>query len=221
LFDLTPEGIAHGLIYYVVLLFSLSFHEAAHAWTAWKLGDDTAKNLGRVTLNPIPHIDPIGTVLFPFLQIFAGALILGWAKPTPYNPANFRRDITMRKGHILVAAAGPASNLLLGLVFAVSLILLVRRGVIETDRDFLFNILVMGVGLNVMLAVFNFIPIPPLDGSKVASFGLPGDFGERYDRIVGPYGFLILMLLLVSGAFGYVAGPIQSFVFNVIRSLWQ
>jgi Zn-dependent protease len=217
--DLTPEGIAHGLIYYVVLLFSLSFHESAHAWMAWKLGDDTAKNLGRVTLNPIPHIDPIGTVLFPLLQIFAGALILGWAKPTPYNPANFRRDVTMRKGHMLVAAAGPVSNLLLGFVFAVALILLHREGVIESERDFLFTILVMGVGLNLMLAVFNFIPIPPLDGSKVASFGLPGDFGERYDRIVGPYGFLILMLLLISGAFGYIAGPIQHFVFSVIRSL--
>ena len=219
--DLTPEGIAHGLIHYVVLLFSLSFHESAHAWMAWKLGDDTAKNLGRVTLNPIPHIDPIGTVLFPLLQIFAGALILGWAKPTPYNPANFRRDVTMRKGHMLVAAAGPVSNLLLGLFFAVALIVFVRQRVIDSDQDFLFNILVQGVGLNVMLAVFNFIPIPPLDGSKVASFGLPGDLGERYDRIVGPYGFLILMLLLISGAFGYIASPIQSFVFAVIQSFWK
>ena len=218
--DLTPEVIARGLTYYVVLLFSLSFHESAHAWMAWKLGDDTAKNLGRVTLNPIPHIDPIGTVLFPLLQIFAGALLLGWAKPTPYNPANFRRDVTMRKGHMLVAAAGPGSNLLLGFAFAVALILFVRGGVIQTDHDFLYNILVMGVGLNVMLAVFNFIPIPPLDGSKVASFGLPGDLGERYDRVVGPYGFLILMLLLISRAFSYIADPIQRFVFAVIQGFF-
>ena len=218
--DLTPQHIALGLTTYVVLLFSLSFHESAHAWMAWKLGDDTAKSLGRVTLNPIPHIDPIGTVLFPLLQIFAGALILGWAKPTPYNPANFRRDVTMRKGHMLVAGAGPVSNLLLGFVFAVALIVLVRERWIESDQDFLYNILVRGVGLNVMLAVFNFIPIPPLDGSKVASFGLPGDLGERYDRLVGPYGFLILMLLLISGAFGYIAAPIQRFVFNVIRAFF-
>ena len=218
--DLTPEGIAHGLIYYVVLLFSLSFHESAHAWMAWKLGDDTAKNLGRVTLNPIPHIDPIGTVIFPLLQIFAGALILGWAKPTPYNPANFRRDVTMRKGHMLVAAAGPVSNILLGLFFAIVLIVCVRERVIESDQDFLFAILGLGVGLNVMLAVFNFIPIPPLDGSKVASFGLPGDIGERYDRIVGPYGYLILMVLLISGAFSYIAVPIQRFVFGVIQAFY-
>jgi Zn-dependent protease len=106
--DLTSEVIARGLIYYVVLLFSLSFHESAHAWMAWKLGDDTAKNLGRVTLNPIPHIDPIGTVLFPLLQIFAGALILGWAKPTPYNPANFRRDVTMRRDTYWWRRRGPS-----------------------------------------------------------------------------------------------------------------
>jgi Zn-dependent protease len=218
--DLTPQAIAHGLIYYVVLLFSLSFHEAAHAWTAWKLGDDTAKSLGRVTLNPIPHIDPIGTVLFPFLQIFAGALIIGWAKPTPYNPANFRRDITMRKGHILVAAAGPGSNLLLGLLFAVALIVCVRQEVIQSEQDFLFAVLGLGVGLNVLLAVFNFIPIPPLDGSKVASFGLPGDMGDRYDRFIGPYGFLILIVLLVSGAFSRIAGPIQRFVFDVIQGFY-
>ncbi|PYQ40424.1 MAG: site-2 protease family protein [Acidobacteria bacterium] len=215
--DLTPQHIALGLTTYVVLLFSLSFHESAHAWMAWRLGDDTAKNLGRVSLNPIVHMDPIGTLLFPLIQIFTSVPLLGWAKPTPYNPANFRRDVSMRKGHMLVAAAGPVSNLLLGLFFAVALIVLVRAGVIQTQRDFLYNIVFLGVELNVLLAVFNFIPIPPLDGSKVASFGLPGDFGERYDRVVGPYGFLILMLLLISGAFSYIAVPIQNFVFDVIR----
>jgi Zn-dependent protease len=217
--DLTPQHIALGLTTYVVLLFSLSVHESAHAWMAWKLGDDTAKNLGRVSLNPIVHIDPIGTVLFPLIQIFTSVPLLGWAKPTPYNPANFRRDVSMRKGHMLVAAAGPVSNLILAFVFAVATIVLVRAEVIQSPRDFLYGIVVIGVGMNVLLAVFNFIPIPPLDGSKVASFGLPGDLGERYDRMIGPYGFLILMLLLITGAFGYIARPIQDFVFAVIRSL--
>jgi Zn-dependent protease len=219
--DLTPDAIARGLIYYVVLLFSLSFHESAHAWMAWKLGDDTAKNLGRVTLNPIPHIDPIGTVLFPLLQIFAGALILGWAKPTPYNPANFRRDVSMRKGHMLVAAAGPVSNIVLAFVFLVAVIAIVRAGLVQSSRDFLFNIVFLGIELNVMLALFNFIPIPPLDGSKVASFGLSGEIGDKYDRVMGPYGFLILMVLLVSGAFGYVLGPVQEFIRAFVYSLLQ
>jgi len=219
--DLTPQHIALGLTTYVVLLFSLSFHESAHAWMAWRLGDDTAKNLGRVSLNPIVHIDPIGTLLFPLIQIFTNVPLLGWAKPTPYNPANFRRDVTMRKGHMLVAAAGPVSNFLLALIFTGILFVLIKAHVVESQEDFLLHLLALGIELNVLLAVFNLIPIPPLDGSKVASFGLPGDVGEQYDRIVGPYGFLILMLLLMSGAFGYVVYPVQRFIVGLLFGLLQ
>ena len=219
--DLTPQHIALGLTTYVVLLFSLSFHESAHAWMAWRLGDDTAKNLGRVSLNPIVHIDPIGTLLFPLIQIFTNVPLLGWAKPTPYNPANFRRDVTMRKGHMLVAAAGPVSNFLLALIFTGILFVLIKAHVVESQDDFLLHLMALGIELNVLLAVFNLIPIPPLDGSKVASFGLPGDLGEQYDRIVGPYGFLILMLLLMSGAFGYVVYPVQRFIVGLLFGLLQ
>jgi len=219
--DLTPQHIALGLTTYVVLLFSLSFHESAHAWMAWRLGDDTAKNLGRVSLNPIVHIDPIGTLLFPLIQIFTNVPLLGWAKPTPYNPANFRRDVTMRKGHMLVAAAGPVSNFLLALIFTGILFVLIKAHVVESQDDFLLHLMALGIELNVLLAVFNLIPIPPLDGSKVASFGLPGDLGEQYDRIVGPYGFLILMLLLITGAFGYVVYPVQRFIVGLLFGLMQ
>jgi Zn-dependent protease len=217
--DLTPQHIALGLTTYVVLLFSLSFHESAHAWMAWKLGDDTAKNLGRVSLNPIVHIDPIGTLLFPLIQIFTNVPLLGWAKPTPYNPANFRRDVTMRKGHMLVAAAGPVSNFLLAFIFTGILIVIFKLRLVSSDEDFFFRLVTLGIELNVLLAVFNLLPIPPLDGSKVASFGLPGDLGERYDRVVGPYGFMILMLLLISGAFGYVVWPVQRFIIGLLYGL--
>ncbi len=219
--DLDSQRIAQGLIEFVVLLFSLSFHESAHAWMAWKLGDDTARNLGRVSLNPLVHIDPIGTVVFPLLQIFAGAPLLGWAKPTPYNPANFRRDVTMRRGHVLVAAAGPASNLVLAFVFAAVLVVLVRSGLSSGTRDLQGLLLVHGTLLNVVLAVFNFVPIPPLDGSKVASFGLPGSIGDRYDRAVGPYGFVILMVLVLSGLLGKILWPIQALTVGILRELMR
>jgi Zn-dependent protease len=216
---LTPEHIALGLTTYVVLLFSLSVHESAHAWMAWKLGDETAMRLGRVSLNPIVHIDPIGTLLFPLIQIFTNVPLLGWAKPTPYNPANFRRDVSLRTGHVLVAAAGPVSNFLLALIFTGVLVVLVRGGLIQSTDNFLLTLALLGIQLNVLLALFNLVPIPPLDGSKVASFGLRGDLGDRYDRGMGPYGFVILMLLLMSGALGYVLGPIQNLILRALFAL--
>jgi Zn-dependent protease len=216
---LTPEHIALGLTTYVVLLFSLSVHESAHAWMAWRLGDETAMRLGRVSLNPIVHIDPVGTLLFPLIQIFTNVPLLGWAKPTPYNPANFRRDVSMRTGHVLVAAAGPVSNFLLALVFTGVLVVLVRGGLVQSRDSFFLTLTVLGIQLNVLLALFNLIPIPPLDGSKVASFGLRGELGDKYDRVVGPYGFVILMVLLMSGALSYVLGPIQNLILRALFGL--
>ena len=217
--NFTPEHIALGLTTYVVLLFSLSFHESAHAWMAWKLGDETALRQGRVSLNPIVHMDPIGTLLFPLIQIFTSVPLLGWAKPTPYNPANFRRDVSMRTGHILVAAAGPVSNFILALVFTGVLVVLWRGGFVQSRDSFLLNLTELGIQLNVVLAIFNLVPIPPLDGSKVASYGLRGDLGDKYDRIMGPYGFMILMLLLMTGVLSMVMRPILSIVLSLLYSL--
>jgi Zn-dependent protease len=219
--ELTPERIAMGLTVYVVLLFSLSVHESAHGWMAHKMGDDTALSQGRVSLNPIVHIDPIGTLLFPLVQIFTGIPFLGWAKPTPYNPANFRRDVTLRQGHMLVAGAGPVSNLLLALVFTAVFFVMVRSGMTENARHPLVTIVAVGIQMNVILAIFNLVPIPPLDGSKVASYGLPGSIGDRYDRVMEPYGYMILLLLVMTGILGHLISPITNWVILTLFRMVQ
>lgn len=201
--ELTPERIAWGLTYYVVLLFSLSVHESAHGFMALRMGDDTAARQGRVTLNPLSHIDPVGTVLIPLLQIFWGGVpLLGWAKPTPVGAQNFRR---LARGHVLVAGAGPASNILLALLFTLLLFLGLRSGARENET--VMAILNTGVQMNVVLALFNLVPLPPLDGSWVASWGLPRPVAARYDRVVEPYGHWILLILFATGVLGWLLSP--------------
>ena len=219
--DFDAQNLALGLTNYLVLLFSLSFHESAHAWMALKLGDDTAASLGRITLNPLPHIDPFGTVLMPLLQIFGGFPVIGWAKPTPYDPSRFRREITLRQGHISVAGAGPISNLLLALVFAVVFAVILRVDVPPGLRDGLYSFMSIGIALNVALAVFNILPIPPLDGSHILSWSLPRPMGEKFDHVAENYGMMILWILFLSGLLGWLIGPIQRvvtlFIFQLIR----
>ena len=219
--ELTSESIALGLTRYVVLLFSLSVHESAHGWMAHKLGDDTALAQGRVSLNPLVHIDPIGTLLLPMLQIFTGLALIGWAKPTPYDPRNFRRDVTMRQGHMLVAAAGPVSNLILAILFTALFFVLARTGVIQEPRNPIVMMVGLGIQMNVVLALFNLVPIPPLDGSKVASYGLPGTLGERYDRVMEPYGFMILLVLFATGLLWLILGPLTTWVIVSLFRLAQ
>jgi Zn-dependent protease len=212
LFDLTPDKIAMGLTTYVVLLFSLSVHESAHGWMALRMGDDTAARQGRISLNPVVHIDPIGTLLIPLIQIFgSGIPLLGWAKPTPVGAHNFRR---LARGHMLVAGAGPVSNLLLAFLFTAVLYVAVRVGINDPQTNPLAFILVSGVSMNVVLAVFNLVPLPPLDGSWIASWGLPRSIANHYDRVMEPYGQFILLILFVTGVLGIVTAPI----INVIRA---
>ena len=215
--DLTPDRIAQGLTYFVVLLFSLSFHESAHAWTASRLGDDTARNLGRVSLNPLVHIDFLGTVIMPLVQIFgpAGIPLFGWAKPTPYDPRNFRPG-ELRRGHVLVAVAGPLSNLLLAVAFTAGLFVAARMVARGSATEPLLTLLATGVLMNVALAVFNLVPLPPLDGSKVAAFGLPKELGETYDRVVGPYGSWILLILFATGALSSLVSPVIRFLRDIL-----
>jgi Zn-dependent protease len=215
--ELTSETVALALTYYVVLLFSLSFHESAHAWAALRMGDDTALREGRISLNPLVHMDPIGTVLMPLLQVVAsGVPLLAWAKPTPYNPANFRREVSMGRGHVIVAGAGPLSNLALALLFVVALFGVARLGLV-TQANLVLILLATGIQLNLALALFNLVPVPPLDGSKVASFGLPRWLAERYDSAVASFGPWLLLLLLIPVS--RVLAPINSFLTHLLIRL--
>jgi Zn-dependent protease len=206
--EFTPDFIANSLTWYVVLLFSLSFHESAHAWMALRMGDDTAARLGRITMNPIAHIDPFGTVLMPLLQVLMGGVpLMAWAKPTPVQANNFKPGM-FRKGQILVAGAGPVSNLILAILFTVGFfVFMAATGGQFSETNPIANVLFSGITMNVALAIFNLVPLPPLDGSWIASWGLPRGLATHYDRIVEPYGGVILLALVGSGAIRWIIGP--------------
>jgi len=207
------------LIIIVVLLVSIVFHEVAHAWVARREGDDTAERLGRITLNPIPHLDPIGSILVPVvLATLPGGFIFGWAKPVPVNPANFRDPVG---GDIRVSLAGIVVNLILAFCFALLLVPLVRLA--GPDSPEMWGILYMaayyGVMINLILAFFNLIPIPPLDGSHVMRHLLPESLRGPYASL-GRFGILILLgiLYFVPGGFGVVMVPVQ-FVANLLFTI--
>ncbi len=185
------------LIILSVLLFSLTIHETAHAATANWYGDPTARRLGRISLNPLVHIDPVGTVMLPLLGILAGGFVFGWAKPVPVNPANLKNH---RRDFLVIAAAGPASNIVLAMGASVVLGAIpgglgASEGIPGAVATFAFAML----QLNLLLAVLNMLPIPPLDGGNVLAGLLPEALAASYDRLIRPYGFLILIVLMASG----------------------
>jgi Zn-dependent protease len=182
----------------VVLLFSVIVHEVAHGYVALLNGDPTARMLGRITLNPVPHIDPIGTILLPLLLLISHAGILfGWAKPVPVNPLNYRN---YRWGEFAVSAAGPVSNLALAAVFSVVL----RLGLANPG---LMQLAYFGVSINIFLALFNLIPIPPLDGSHILALFLPRELARLYDYLQ-PVGFVLILLLFYTGILGAILMPL-------------
>ena len=210
-------NIAQIFIAFVVLLFSLTVHETAHAWTADRLGDSTARLLGRVSLNPMVHADLIGTIVFPLLAMVSGVPLIGWAKPVPVNPRQLRNP---RRDYMLVAAAGPASNLLMAVAAAVALRLLPVSPVTLGEPNVsapVASILSQALRLNVLLAVFNMIPIPPLDGGNVLSGLLPARAAFRFNAVVRPYGFLILYALMLTRGFEYLVIPPSRFLLSWLQ----
>jgi Zn-dependent protease len=195
------DSLVSVLPFLVVLILSLSFHEAAHAWSADRLGDPTARLLGRLTLNPLAHIDWVGTVLFPLVAIYSGLPLIGWAKPVPVNPVNLAHP---RRDFALVAAAGPASNLILA-VGAAILVALVGTG--EATGSMLLAFLRGVVYLNVLLAVFNLLPVPPLDGGNVLAGLVPEHVARVIDQL-RPYGIFVLYGLILTGTLGWIMRPI-------------
>src|SRR5258705_2238563 len=179
------------------MVLSLSVHECAHAWVAYRLGDDTAARQGRLSLSPVTHIDPIGSLLIPALNIIlaGGFGFIGWARPTPVTPSKFRPTVPMRTGMVLVAAAGPASNFLLALV-SLGLFAIFKRAELglwdAAGRATGFAALLVAMfQINVGLMVFNFLPIPPLDGSRL----LPKSM-EGLKEAIAPYSFVLLLLII-------------------------
>lgn len=184
-----PEFLALSI---VILLFSVIVHEVMHGLVALKFGDTTAQKAGRLTLNPIPHIDLFGTILLPALLIFTGSPILfGWAKPVPVNPLNFS---SIRKGELFVAAAGILANF--GLAILATVIYHVLDTLPQTFPSILGALLQFTVTINLVLGIFNLFPIPPLDGSKVLLSQLPLNLAKSYQKLE-PYGILILLILMM------------------------
>jgi Zn-dependent protease len=204
---------AQVFIAFVVLLFSLTIHEMAHAWTADRLGDPTARLLGRVSLNPLVHADLIGTVVFPLVALVSGVPLIGWAKPVPVNIRRLRHE---RRDYVLVAAAGPASNLVLAVVAAVILAAVPVSPMVLGEPNMSAQIaasLRLALRLNILLAVFNMLPIPPLDGGNVLSGLLPHRFAAVLDQ-VRPYGFLLLYALLFTDGFYYLVVQPSNFLLS-------
>lgn len=220
------------LVSYVAMLFSLSVHEASHAAAAYLLDDDTAKRLGRLTLNPVAHIDLLGTVILPLIGMFTGFRVLGWAKPVPVDPSNLSRKFRQRVAMAMVAGAGPGSNLVLSLIFLPILALIIRlefpaelreqifyaamglpvEKFLGTDKFSVlevFTLTMLGrlVIINVGLAIFNLLPVGPLDGGSILRGFLPWRWLPTFDRIQ-PTISIILLVMFLLGFIGFILGPL-------------
>jgi Zn-dependent protease len=221
-----PELIAQLVIYMVVLIFAISAHEASHAWMSNRFGDDTARLLGRVTLNPVAHTDPIGTLLIPIVGFIFGAVsgggtfpLIGWGKPTPVNPLRWRnKDVA----NVMVSAAGIMANLAIAITTLIVIKVLQLTGMGRAIPDSMLNpvgmFLSFSLFMNASLAIFNLLPFPPLDGSKILETFLPSSF-QPILRVMEQHGYIILMALIYFGFFRFIFSPVAS-VIQYLVTLW-
>ena len=199
-----------------VLLFSVITHEVAHGYVAYLCGDNTAKQQGRLTFNPLPHIDLFGTIIFPFILIITKAPILfGWAKPVPVNPYNLRNP---RRHHLYVSMAGIISNLVLACACTIIYGFYINSFQPNAMDDPVVLMLNFGIQINLILAVFNLLPIPPLDGSWILYHILPNELANLYKKIF-PFGFIILIILLMSNMIHVIITPVYSFILKILSQI--
>jgi len=215
--NLLIQGIAVGAI---PVLFAITLHEVAHGWVARYCGDRTAEMMGRLSLNPLKHVDPMGTIAVPLLvwTMTGGQALFGWAKPVPVAFGNLRHP---KRDMVYVALAGPAANVAMGIGWALLLKLSIATGLVTGAPDeFLYRMVGIGIAINVLLAAFNLIPIPPLDGGRVLRGLVSEPIGRYVDR-VEPFGLIIMVVLLVSGLLWVIVGPlyalVESLIYFVVR----
>jgi len=194
------------------VLFAITVHETAHGWMALRLGDKTALMLGRLTLNPLKHIDPLGTIIIPGLMYMTTGFLFGWAKPVPITWQNLKQP---KRDMVLVAAAGPVSNFIMAILWA----LIIRVGLALGEYGLALVVMgVAGIFINTILMVLNLLPLPPLDGGRVMTGLLPGPMAYRFSRIE-PYGFFILVALLVTGLLGALIWPGIEFFMSLMAGI--
>ncbi len=202
-------------VWAIPVIFAITVHEVAHGWVANKLGDGTAKMLGRLTLNPIKHIDPIGTIVVPIAMVLMSGFAFGWAKPVPVNTRNLKQP---RRDMAIVAVAGPLANVVMAIIW----VFFLKLATMVSDVNIAKGLVAMasaGITINLVLFVFNLFPIPPLDGSKVLAGFVPPSVSNLMDKIE-PYGFFIVMGLLYFGVLSSIMNPIIGFFLQSINSLF-